>query len=452
MEMTRREILHKKLDDKFRNLIDKDTGEVIDVPEVPSYIIDNLQHELRDYQLNALVHFMFTQEQNIADIHYKYSLFHMATGAGKTLVMASTILYLYQEHGYKNFIFFVNSGAIVKKTVDNLTNVNSNKYLFNPEGVVIDGEKVDIRMVDRFPSVQSKNTIYLIIDTIQGLHGSLNDTVENGITFDGLADFDIVMLGDEAHHYFAETKEGKKKLTVAELEVRSWERTIDKILNLNSKNRMLGFSATLNLDTKNEILYSKLADKIVYQYDLTKFMQQKYSKNVVLLQVTEDDEVKMLHAILLSQYRRYVAQDNGIFLKPVVMFKAQLVKHANAYYDRLIELIEQLSLEQLKNIITNGKTHYQNENSVWSKVFSYYDNKDLQTVLDDLKWDFTRETMLNVNTKVFLSEENTLRLNTLEDESNPIRAIFQIAKLNEGWDVLNLYDIVRISEGMPKSI
>src|SRR5699024_5013171 len=288
--------------------------------------------------------------------------------------------------------------------------------------------------------------------TIQGLHGSLNDTVENGITFDGLADFDIVMLGDEAHHYFAETKEGKKKLTVAELEVRSWERTIDKILNLNSKNRMLGFSATLNLDTKNEILYSKLADKIVYQYDLTKFMQQKYSKNVVLLQVNEDDEVKMLHAILLTQYRRYVAQDNGIFLKPVVMFKAQLVKHANAYYDRLIELIEQLSLEQLKNIITNGKTHYQNENSVWSKVFSYYDNKDLQTVLDDLKWDFTRETMLNVNTKVFLSEENTLRLNTLEDESNPIRAIFQIAKLNEGWDVLNLYDIVRISEGMPKSI
>src|SRR5699024_11562993 len=110
------------------------------------------------------------------------------------------------------------------------------------------------------------------------------------------------MLGDEAHHYFAETKEGKKKLTVAELEVRSWERTIDKILNLNSKNRMLGFSATLNLDTKNEILYSKLADKIVYKYDLTKFMQQKYSKNVVLLQMIEDDEVIMLHSMFLHLY------------------------------------------------------------------------------------------------------------------------------------------------------
>src|SRR5699024_11187077 len=47
----------------------------------------------------------------------------------------------------------------------------------------------------------------------------------------------------------------------------------------------------------------------------------------------------------------------------------------------------------------------------------------------------------------FLSEENTLMLNSLEERDNPIRAIFQIAKLNEGWDVLNLYDIVRISEG-----
>src|SRR5699024_9113927 len=27
------------------------------------------------------------------------------------------------------------------------------------------------------------------------------------------------------------------------------------------------------------------------------------------------------------------------------------------------------------------------------------------------------------------------------------RVIFAVAKLNEGWDVLNLYDIVRISEG-----
>lgn len=35
--------------------------------------------------------------------------------------------------------------------------------------------------------------------------------------------------------------------------------------------------------------------------------------------------------------------------------------------------------------------------------------------------------------------------------NNPIRVIFAVAKLNEGWDVLNLFDIVRISEGASKA-
>ncbi|HJS18098.1 MAG TPA: hypothetical protein VJ785_05095, partial [Anaerolineales bacterium] len=37
-------------------------------------------------------------------------------------------------------------------------------------------------------------------------------------------------------------------------------------------------------------------------------------------------------------------------------------------------------------------------------------------------------------------------VNTLEDKNNRIRAIFAVQKLNEGWDVLNLFDIVRCYE------
>ena len=33
-----------------------------------------------------------------------------------------------------------------------------------------------------------------------------------------------------------------------------------------------------------------------------------------------------------------------------------------------------------------------------------------------------------------------IQVNTLEDKDNPIRAIFAVQKLNEGWDVLNLFD------------
>ena len=38
-------------------------------------------------------------------------------------------------------------------------------------------------------------------------------------------------------------------------------------------------------------------------------------------------------------------------------------------------------------------------------------------------------------------------LNSLEDRSNHIRAIFTVQRLTEGWDVLNLYDIVRLYTG-----
>ena len=35
-------------------------------------------------------------------------------------------------------------------------------------------------------------------------------------------------------------------------------------------------------------------------------------------------------------------------------------------------------------------------------------------------------------------------VNSLEDQDNPIRVVFAVGMLNEGWDVLNLFDIVRL--------
>lgn len=41
-------------------------------------------------------------------------------------------------------------------------------------------------------------------------------------------------------------------------------------------------------------------------------------------------------------------------------------------------------------------------------------------------------------------EARQILLNTLEDGNNEIRVIFAVDRLNEGWDVLNLFDIVRL--------
>ncbi|ARK25597.1 restriction endonuclease subunit R [Sporosarcina sp. P37] len=437
-----REILHAQIEDEFSRIF-------VTPPDIPQYVPDNLNHELRLYQEQALRHFMFTQQSDAADIAFNHQLFHMATGSGKTLVLAASILYLYKEHGYRNFLFFADSDAIVKKTIDNLTNSASPKYLFNPLGIVIEGETVQIKTVDVFPHQPASNTIYLQVTSIQKLHGNLDEPKENGLTYVTLEDLNIVMLADEAHHYFAETRRNQKRVSKQEAEARSWERTIERLLSLNPKNRLLGFSATFNLD--NELLFEKLQNRIVYQYDLTRFMGSGYSKNVVLLQANEDDQQKILNAVLLSQYRKYIARDNGIDLKPIILFKSNTIAKSLATNHVFTDMIENLTTRQLEEAIDKGISLYASTKSILGKMFNYYKGLELATLIRDLQWDFADETILNANDSKFLSEENTLLLNTLEEQDNPIRTIFAVAKLNEGWDVLNLFDIVRISEGASKT-
>jgi len=432
------EILHSRIQDRFNDIFENP-------PEVPQYIIDNLSHELRPYQIQALRQFIYTQRSDTADIAFNHLLFHMATGSGKTLVLAGAILYLFKEKGHQNFIFFVNSDAIIKKTYDNLTNTASSKYLFKKDGIVIDGDYITIQVVDVFPTIPADNTIYLKLTTIQKLHTDLTNPRENGLIYESLENTKVILLADEAHHINVLTRSDKRKLTTKEEKERTWENTVSKLLRINSENRLLEYTATIDLN--NDALFHKYSDKIVYQYDLKRFMADGYSKNVVLLRANEDDERKMLHAMLLSQYRKYIAKENGIDLKPIILFKSNKIAISLNANQSFLSLVENLTIPQLEKIIQNGLAVYQNQKSIWHKMFQYYSTTTLDQVIRDLQWDFTKETTLNANDASFLSESNALLLNTLEDSDNPIRSIFAVAKLNEGWDVLNLFDIVRISEG-----
>jgi type III restriction enzyme len=51
-----------------------------------------------------------------------------------------------------------------------------------------------------------------------------------------------------------------------------------------------------------------------------------------------------------------------------------------------------------------------------------------------------------IHSKVKDKEEKLHNHNSLEDVGNKIRAIFAVDILNEGWDVLNLFDIVKLDE------
>jgi len=74
--------------------------------DIPKYIEDNLNpnFKLREYQKEAIARFIYYLEQDPNKINPSELLFHMATGSGKTLLMAANILYLYDK-GYRNFLF-----------------------------------------------------------------------------------------------------------------------------------------------------------------------------------------------------------------------------------------------------------------------------------------------------------------------------------------------------------
>ena len=64
--------------------------------EVPEFIRDNLNSsfQLRPYQVRAITIFIHYLEKYPQKIKPSQLLFHMATGSGKTLLMAANILYV----------------------------------------------------------------------------------------------------------------------------------------------------------------------------------------------------------------------------------------------------------------------------------------------------------------------------------------------------------------------
>src|SRR5690606_3020045 len=126
---------------------------------------------------------------------------------------------------------------------------------------------------------------------------------------------------------------------------------------------------------------------------------------------------KMLNAMLLSQYRKYIARENGIDLKPIILFKSNKIAISKEANTNIFELVKNLTINQLHQVVKTGLAVHQSQYSIWNKMYRYYAEHDLSRVISDLQWDFTEETTINANDSSFLSERNSLLLNTLEDNN-----------------------------------
>lgn len=400
--------------------------------EVPNLISNNIKYDIRPYQEESFKRFMlcFNEDFDAKPNKPFHLLYNMATGSGKTLVMAGLMLYLY-EKGYRNFLFFVNSNNIITKTKDNFLNPQASKYLFSDK-IVINGKEILIKDVDNFEEADNEN-ININFTTIQQLHIDLNNTKENSVTYEDFKDKKIALIADEAHHLSSGTKSGNL--------FGSWEGTVEEILKQNYDNILLEFTATLDYESRE--IVEKYQDKVIHKYDLAQFRIDKFSKEINLIRSLYDEQERIIQALILNLYRQELATSNNINLKPVILFKAKrTIKESEENKENFHKLIDDFSAKMVENIKKTSTI------GIVQKAFDFFAKINLSSndIAKRIKSNFKEENCISANNDKE-AELNQIKLNTLEDENNPIRAVFAVQKLNEGWDVLNLFDIVRLYEG-----
>ncbi len=416
---------------------------------MPSYFATSLNSmmKLRPYQEECFRYFI-TYWQNDFDAKERkpHLLFHMATGSGKTLIMAGAMLYLY-EQGYRNFLFFVDSTNIIEKTKDNFLNTASAKYLFS-QSINIGNKQIAIRLVENFQAVdESDNCINLCLNTIQGLHSSLNTPRENAVTYDDFSNHRVVLISDEAHHTNTATKKGKKADVPEQLSLfagtefeatEDWESTVMRIFRSNEANVLLEFTATEDFQDAN--ISEKYENKVIFDYPLKKFREDGYSKDISVVQSDLSPIDRAIQCVLLSQYKRKLFSSIHQDIKPVMMLKSKTIAENKRFYDEFIATIKRLSIEDIERIASNARGDMVD-------VFTYISERgiEMENLLLEIKEDFKEENLLLVDGNN-ISADKQLKLNSLESKDNEFRVVFAVDMLNEGWDVLNLFDIVRLYE------
>src|SRR5690606_12220663 len=407
----------------FETLKDKAFDLEISKQRIPNYIIDNLRFPLFKWQEDAMQNFLLAEaikqvENSGTASHY---MFNMATGTGKTLVLAATILYYYKQ-GYRNFIFFVDQNNIVGKTEDNLTDANHHKYLYtNP--IVIDDKTVEVRKVDNFSPYIDGTTIdnpaidhiEIIFTSIHKLHNAMYVVKENDLFLDDLQKRDLILLADEAHSFNADTKK-KKQLDLVEFKElkdgakaedveRSWENTVtgkllqkEGIKTYVNNNVLLEFTATIPKDTN---VADKYKDKIIIKFDLPEFLKAGYTKEINLVSSNFNKKQRILQALLFNWYRNHLALEYGIKnFKPVILFRSKYsdeklegnVQEDYTYFREVIDslttadfkFLESINVEQAQKIYEIGQSRIVDIVRIVNDKF----NGDYQRIISYIKSTF----------------------------------------------------------------
>ena len=317
----------------------------------------------------------------------------------------------------------------------------------------------NINEVTNFQFSQKSNDINIVFTTIQALHSDLFTPKENSLTWDDFGRSKICFISDESHHLYASTKKQKglnscnssnKAIDGISDSSKSWEDTVNKILNTSPEHLMIEFTATC--DYKNDSKIRSIAEpKLGYEYTLTHFYNDLYCKRIEAIEVPLEDRV--LIALMINQYKQMIFDNNQLAIKPIILIKTDN-QQCNEYNTVYLPLIDSLNSNNNSNngqLVRDIFNKYAKSFAVLSSLESYLKSANIPDwrFANILNNSFNKYKCLVANTANY--QTILPYLNSLEESSNPYRVVFECKRLDEGWDVLNLFDIVRLYDNKSNS-
>ena len=336
----------------------------------------------------------------------------IATGIGKTRLMAATIYYLHQVHGIKHFFILAPNLTLYNKLLRDFGDPGYDKYVFkglaeyvtNPP-VVITGENyLSVRPTMGDQQLFQYDEIEINIFNIAKFNSDNKTSKKGGVVsaprmkrlseylgtsyYDYLASLpDLVVLMDEAHRYYADASRS----------------AIDDLAPI------LGIEMTATPLKDN-----KPVGNIIYEYNLAEALREGLYVKIPAIAKRADfrsegmtpaevERVKLedglsVHQHTMASLEIYARTYSKPHVKPFVLVACRDINHARE------------------------TTEYLESDSFYS---GHYKGKVLQ---------------IDSSTK---GEDDLAQLFlSIEEDGNPIEIVVHVNMLGEGWDVRNLYTII----------
>lgn len=371
--------------------------------------------------------------------------FEMATGSGKTLLIASSILYNHKTFNQKDFLILTppnGKSAIYEKTIKNFTK-GSKEYLFSNETQInfnlITGESFTRRDFSYNENADFNIYVFNISKFFENSNGvkSIDKIHETSIWKDSHASLisfrkylkninNLNIIIDESHHF-------QKYNQLGDISSSKGNSAGDIIRDLNPSS-VIEFTAT-----------STAKQSPIFRYPINEFINDRYGKKVrawgikcasndsVKNEIAINDKIRFIHALAVHMVKKTALNYNANKeKKPILLIKAKNTEHADNLY----------------NVINNGF-----QTSLIQEIYNEIISNDSYEINSLIKKHITIEALLsefnNLQSKILVyhTKNDSKQTNTLfsDLETNDIEILIQVDKATEGWNIDNVYTILILS-------